>query len=172
MKEKFKILRYLVYSAEIFVLFVLQGVPFLIPEIHGGKPVLLIALAFIIASMEKEIPAMAFGFACGIMCDLAISDTVGYFTIILTGLCYLIALVLKSVVVKNFITTILLSLVATTVTIGLYFVLFYIFKGYTDALYYFTHHYLSRIIYTFVCCIPLYFINKFIYFELKEKDGF
>lgn len=172
MKEKFTILRYIVYSVEILILFVLQGVPFLIPEICGSKPVLLISLALIIASREKEIPAMVFGFVCGIMCDLGICDTVGYFTIALTSLCYVLALILKSVMVKNFINTMLISFCAVAIAISVYFLLFYVCKGYSDPWYYFINHYLSRIVYTFVCCIPLYFINKFIYFELKEKNGF
>lgn len=170
MKEKFTILRYIVYSLLIFIFFVLQGVPNLIPEICGGKPVLLIAFALSICSYEKEIPATAFGFACGIMCDLGVSNTIGYFTIALTVICYFQTMLLKTVVVKNFINTMLLSFVSVALIISLYFILFYIFKGFDNGLYYFTSHYLSRIIYTFLCVIPIYFINKFIYFELNESE--
>ncbi len=170
MKEKFTILRYITYSIVIFILYILQGVPNLIPEIYGSKPVLLIAFALIVASYEKEIPSTTFGFACGLLCDLGISNTIGYFTIVLTIICYFQSLLLKTVVVKNFINTMLLSFVSVVLIIGLYFVFFYILQGFDHALYYFTSHYLSRIIYTFLCCILLYFINKFIYSELKEKE--
>lgn len=170
MKEKFTILRYITYSVVIFLLYILQGVPNLIPEIYGGKPVLLIAFALVISRYEKEIPATAFGFASGVLCDLGVSNTVGYFTIALTIVCYFQCLLLNNVVVKNFINSMLLSLVSIVLVISLYFVFFYIMQGFDHALYYFTNHYLSRIIYTFICYVPLYFINKFIYYELNEKD--
>ncbi len=168
MEKKLTVLRYISYSFEILILYILQGTPSLIPEIFGGKPVLLICVALTFAAFEKELPAMFFGLACGIMCDLGISNTIGYFSVILTAVCYFEALLFKSVIVKNFFNTMLYCLCGCATIICFYFLIFYIFRGYGNAFYYFLNHYVSRIVYTFLCCIPVYFINKFLYTQISK----
>ncbi|MCH5299697.1 MAG: rod shape-determining protein MreD [Ruminococcus sp.] len=170
MQKKLTVLRYFSYGIEILILYILQGTPNLIPEIYGGKPVLLICTALTIAAFEKEVPALFFGLGCGVLCDLAISNTIGYFAVVLTALCYLEAIIFNSVMVKNFLNTMLYAFCSCVLVIGLYFVFFFIFKGYTDIIYYFTNHYISRIIYTFVCVFPIYFLNMFIFTQSKEKE--
>lgn len=38
MERRFRIFRYIIYSTELLVLFVIQGIPNFIPELFGGKP--------------------------------------------------------------------------------------------------------------------------------------
>ncbi|HBT91305.1 MAG TPA: rod shape-determining protein MreD, partial [Ruminococcaceae bacterium] len=64
--SRYRVIRYLGYSIEILVLFVLQETPGLIPEIGGARPVMLIPAAVCIAMFESETPAMAFGLAGGL----------------------------------------------------------------------------------------------------------
>lgn len=169
MERKFTILRYISYSLEILILYILQGTPNLIPEIFGGKPVLLLAVALTIAAFEKEVPSMVFGLICGMLCDLAVSNTIGYFAIAFLIICYFETLLFKTVMVKNFINTMVISFCACVLIIGIYFLFFYVFQGYGSEVYYFMNHYVSRIVYTFLTCLPIYFINKFLYSQIKEK---
>ncbi len=170
MQKKLTVLRYFAYGIEILILYILQGTPNLIPEIHGGKPVLLICTALTIAAFEKELPALFFGLACGALCDLAVSNTIGYFAVVMTALCYLQAVIFSSVMVKNFLNTMLYAFCSCVIVIGLYFVFFYIFKGYANISIYFVNHYISRIIYTFVCVIPVYFLNMLIFTQFRVKE--
>ncbi len=170
MQKKLIVLRYFVYGIEILIFYILQGTPNLIPEICGGKPVLLICTALTVAAFEKEVPALFFGLTCGVLCDLAISNTIGYFTIVITALCCLESIIFNSIMVKSFLNTMLYTFCSCVVAIGLYFVFFYIFKGYGNIVYYFVNHYISRIIYTFICIIPIYFLNMLIFTQVREKE--
>lgn len=169
MQKKLTVLRYFAYGLEIFIFYILQGTPYFIPEICGATPVLLICTALTISAFEKEIPALFFGLACGVLCDIALSNTVGFFSIFLTALCYLQAIIFNDFMVKSFLNTMLYAICSCVVVIGLYFVFFYIFRGYGNIAYYFVNHYLSRIVYTFICTIPVYFLNMLIFTQLREK---
>ena len=70
MEKKYTVFRYLAYSLEILIIYIVQGTPFFLPEILGGRPVLLIPVALTIAFYENEIPAMFFGLACGSLIDI------------------------------------------------------------------------------------------------------
>ncbi len=167
MEKKLTVLRYFAYSIEILLLFVIQGTPSLMPELFGGKPVLLIAAGLAIAAFEDETPSIVFGLACGVMCDLAISDSAGFFAVALTAACYAESLMFKTVIVRGFINSMIFDFCACVVIIGLYFLFFFIFKGYASPLTYFLNHYLSRIIYTFLSCIPVYFLNMLFYKKIN-----
>ncbi len=167
MDRRYTVFRYIAYSIEILLLFILQTTPRLLPELFGSKPLLLIPAAITIALFENEITAMFFGLACGLMLDLGYSDNIGYFTIILTVSCFFIALVFRDYLVVGFLNATVFNAIFCAGIILLYFLFFYIFAGKGDVLFYFTHHYISRIIYTFLCGIVLYFINKFLYKNLR-----
>lgn len=171
MDKRLTVIRYIAYSAEILILYILQGTPGLVPELFGGRPVLLICAALTIAAFEEELPAMFFGVACGVMCDLGTGAGIGFFAITLTALCFIEAQLFKSVIVRNFINSIGLCLGGCALSIGLYFVFFYLLKGYDGAGYYFVSHYISRIIYTFLCCIPVYFLNMLLHTRLRARGG-
>lgn len=168
MEKKLTVIRYIFYSIEILIFYVLQGTPNLPPEILGGRPVLLICLALAIAAFEKELPAMFFGLACGVMCDLGLGNTIGFFAVALTAVCFFEAQLFKSVMVKNFVNSMAVCFAGCVLIIGLYFLFFYILKGYGSIIYYFVNHYISRIIYTFLCCIPVYFINKLLFVQTER----
>ena len=75
--QNLKFFRYLAYSIEILVFFVLGSTPSLFPEIFGATPCLLVALAITIAVFESEVPAMIFGVICGALTDLGFSNSIG-----------------------------------------------------------------------------------------------
>ncbi|MGN1051363.1 MAG: rod shape-determining protein MreD, partial [Acutalibacteraceae bacterium] len=81
------VIRYIAYIIEILVLYIINGTPNLIPEFFGGKPVLLVAVAITIAIFESEISAMVLGLLCGILLDFGISDTLGFYSVILPVIC-------------------------------------------------------------------------------------
>lgn len=168
MDRRYTVFRYLAYSIELVLLFVLQTTPRLLPEIFGSKPLLLIPAVITIAMFESEIPAMFFGLAGGLMLDLGYSDNIGYFTIVLTISCFFIGLIFRDYLVVGFLNATVFNAIFCAGIILLYFLFFYIFAGKGDVLFYFTRHYISRIIYTFICSFILYLLNKFLHKNLRD----
>ena len=68
-----KVIRYLAYTLELLVLFMLQETPGLLPPLFGARPVLLFPAVITIAMFETEIPALAFGVVGGLFCDFGLS---------------------------------------------------------------------------------------------------
>ena len=168
MDKKFTVVRYFAYGMEILLLFILQSTPNLIPELFGGKPLLLIPAAITIALFEPEIPAMFFGISSGILLDLGYGDNIGFYTVTLGVICFLLGWIFRDYMVVSFLNATAFTTVITTGLICLYFLFFYIFAGKGEAGFYFVNHYISKIVYTFLCGVILYFLNKAIFRSLLD----
>ena len=169
MERRYTVFRYFAYSLELLLLFIIQTTPRLLPEFFGSKPLLLLPAAITISFLESEIPAMFFGLAAGLLLDFGYSDNVGFFTITLTLACFFIGLIFRDYLVISFLNAVIFTAVFCTALMVLYFMFTYVFAGKPQVFYYFSHHYISRIIYTFVCGILLYFLNKFLYKNLRDN---
>lgn len=161
--KKLLFFRYFAYSLLVILLCVLQGTPKLLPEIFGGKPLLLVSLAVAIASAEEKIPSLIFGAVCGIITDISAGGTIGFFAVTLTLICYFESHIFSTYFVSGFISVMVYALVCVPVIIGVYFLLFTVFAGIPDSGILFVNHYISRILYTVVSTIPIYFIIKAIH---------
>ena len=161
--------RYLAYTIELILMFVLSTTPGLMPEIFGAKPVLLICVALTVAVYEREIPAMIFGMAAGILTDLGYSDSIGLFAVSLTIICFIVGYAANNLIVAKFLNFLLYSAVAVGILFMLYFLVRFVIPGVGDMWQYFTQHLISRMVQTFLFSIPLYFINKFIYLTLSPE---
>ena len=80
--------RFFGYSLLLIILYVFQGSGFIIPEIFGGRPLMLISLALCIASFENTLPSVIFGALCGVLTDISFDGSIGYFAFALTIVCY------------------------------------------------------------------------------------
>ncbi len=160
--------RYFAYSLEILICYILQGTPKLIPEIFGSRPLLLIPIAIAIASKENEIPSLIFGAVCGVFTDIATGGNIGFFSILMTLICYFEANILKTYFVSNFRTVLIISAITVPLIICLYFLVFTVIAGIENPVFLFVNHYISRIVYTLVMIIPFYFLNKFFYKNLND----
>lgn len=160
--------RYLAYSLQVILLFVLQDTPKLMPEILGGKPLLLIPLALVISAYENTIPSMIFGAICGAFTDIG-TGGIGFFAVMLTLVCYIESEHFRKFFVPSFVTVMVYSLLSVVLLIGLYFVVFRLFTDLQNAGAVFVAHYISRIIYTSVMVVPLFFLNGFLSRNLKSR---
>lgn len=167
MERRFTVFRFIAYSLELLLLFVLQTTPSLLPEIYGGKPLLMIPAVLTIAFMEEQIPAMFFGLAGGALLDFGYSDTLGYYTIMLTIICFVISFIFRDYMVVSFLNAMGFTALITAALVSLYFIFFIALAG-KGGLMYYVSHYISRIVYTIVCTVPLYFINKFLFRNLMD----
>ncbi|MCH5298538.1 MAG: rod shape-determining protein MreD [Ruminococcus sp.] len=168
MNTRYTAVRYTAYALELLLLFVLQSTPRLLPEILGGKPLLLLPAALTIAFLEDSIPAMFFGLAGGVLLDFGYSDNVGYYAFLLTIICFVLSLIFRDYMVVSFLNATAFTAAITSVLMCVYFLFFFIFAGRENSLIYFVQHYISRIIFTILCGMPLYLLNKFIYRNLRD----
>lgn len=166
--KNIKFYRYLAYSLEILLLFVLGSTPKLLPQLFGAVPCLLVSLALAIAVFENELPAMFFGLVCGALTDLGFSNSIGTFAIGLTIVCFIIGFCANNLVATNFLGVMVTATVVITALISLHFVFVYVIKGYDNASVYFVNHYISRIVQTIICTAVLYYVNKFLHSTLNE----
>lgn len=160
--------KYLAYSLEILVFFILGSTPSLLPQIFGATPCILVALALTIAVFESEIPAMIFGVICGVLTDLGFSNSIGTFTIALTICCFVLGFCANNIVTVNFLNVMITVAVVITALLSLHFLFTFVLKGYDYAGSYFVNHYISRIAQTIICTAILYYVNKFIYETLRD----
>lgn len=167
MKIKPSFFRYVAYSLLIVILYVVEGTPNLLPEIFGSKPLLLVPFALAVSAKEDYIPSLVFSAVCGGLTDISSSSSIGFFAIILTLVCYLQTDIFKKYIVESFLSSTLYSIVSISVIICLYFLFFRLLYGTSDCFDLFVNHYISRIVYTCVMFVPLYFINGFLYRRLR-----
>ena len=166
--QNLKFFRYLAYSIEILVFFILGSTPSLFPEIFGATACLLVSIALTIAVFENEVPAMIFGVVCGALTDLGFSNSIGLFTISLTIICFLLGFCANNIFAANFYNVMLSAVFIITAILSLHFVFIFVVKGYDNASTYYINHYISRIVQTILCTAFFYFVNKFVYETLSD----
>lgn len=154
--------RFFGYSLLLIILYVFQGSGFIIPEIFGGRPLMLISLALCIASFENTLPSVIFGALCGALTDISLDGSIGYFAFALTIVCYAENFVFSKYFVPSFVTVIVFSFAAVMTVMLIYYLLFVLIAGLDSGCVLFVRHYISRILYTFAVTIPLYFLTAFL----------
>lgn len=169
MEKRRNFLRFLAYSLEIVILYILGSTPHLLPEIFGSKPVLLLPVALSIAVFESETVAMSFGFVCGVLTDIGFSGKIGFYTIVLTLLCFAIGYCARNFFVTNLLNASIIGIVSIVVLILIHFWLNVSMNDIPEAGKYFVSHYISRILYTGAFFVPLYFLSRLLCSTMKNE---
>ncbi len=160
--DRFRVVKYTAYVLEIIIVYVIQSTPGLIPEVFGGKPIMLIPVAITIALFEREVSAVVFGVICGLITDMGYSGAVGYYGIVLAITCFVVSNLMENYIKTNMLTVMIIATISVPIIVFIQFAFYYIFVGYTDIWGFFVRHYVSRIIYTWVFTPVFYGINKFV----------
>ena len=114
-----KVARYLAYTLEILVLFMVQETPGLLPSVLGVRPVLLFPAVMAIAMFETEVPALAFGVMGGLFCDFGFSGMLGFHALVLGVLCFFISLLVRVYFQVNIATAVLTGVWSIGLTLSL-----------------------------------------------------
>lgn len=152
-----RLVRYIAYSLEIFLLYILQQTPGLFPEIFKARPVLLYAAALSISMFENEVPAVIFGLICGLLLDFGFGGTLGIHAIVVAIICFVISMLAKSILKINLGVAIVISICATAVFVVLGWLYQFVIPGYSYPLYTLINHYLPKYLYSLLL-FPLIFI--------------
>lgn len=164
--------RYLVFSLELLVLFMLQQTPNLFPEIYGTRPILLLPAVFTIAMFEKEIPSMAFGIAGGLLLDFAAGGSVlGIHAIILSAITFFVSVISQSYMQPNFFTAVITSVWSVGLVVVLNWLIHFYIPGYQYPTQAFLYHYLPQYGYTILLFPLIYLMNRGIANAIKDPEG-
>ena len=159
MRDFHRIIRYLAYTLELLVLFMLQEIPGLLPQIFGVRPVLLLPAVLTIALFEEDLPSMAFGIVGGLFCDFGLSGVLGFHALFLAVLCYLVSHISRTFFQINLLTALVTGFwTIALVVLAQWFFLYYFSYSYPG--YAFTHHYLPKYCYTMLFVPLLYLLNR------------
>lgn len=170
MKDFNRVIRYLAYTLELLVLFMLQETPGLLPAIFGVRPVLLLPAAVTIAMMEEETPAMAFGIVAGLFCDFGLSGMLGFHALVLAALCFFVSCISRVYLQVNIITAVITGLWTIGLTIAAQWFFLYYFS-YSIPYYAFTHHYLPKYFYTMLFVPLVYLLNRGLFQAVQAQEN-
>ena len=151
--------RYILYLAEIFVLFIIEGTVHIIPQIYLAKPLLLISAAISVAAFEMPYFSFFFGILCGLIIDAGTGGVMGLTSMILGGVCFLEASWNNKYIKNNIYFVLLYSAAACAVVISLKFFIFYYIPHYDGRLEFYLSHYLPRIVYSWAVTPVVYAIT-------------
>ncbi len=161
--------RFLAYSIEVIVIYILIGTPSLIPEVYGSKPCLLIPLAISVAIYENEIGGIVFGIICGGLTDIGFGNGLGWYAVSMAVICFFIGYFAENIIMTNLPVILIIGFISTVFTIGISFCLKILIKDIDYPWIYFLNHYLSRILYTFIFVPVFYYINRFVATTLSNQ---
>lgn len=167
-KTKRDITRYIAYSLEFLLLYILQNTPWLMPEILGARPIFIIPAAISIAMYEPEVPSMFIGLISGLLIDFAGGGLLGFFALFLSVFCYFTAQLCETYIQTNFITGMIVCSAACVAILLLHWLFMYVLFGYPYAGYTLVRHYLTKILYTLIFVPFLFFINKKLAITINE----
>ena len=151
MTDRKKWARWLLYAAELLLLFFLQETPGLMPLLMGVKPFLVLAAVLTVAMAEDPVPAMLLG-----------GSPMGYHGLVFAVLCYLLSGICGTRMQIHLFTAILLGLAACLPPVLLDWLLLYMAAGYSMPAYALLRVYLPLYFYTLLMIPPCYGIQKLI----------
>lgn len=162
--------RWFAYALEIFVVFVIQETPGLLPPIYGARPVAVIPVVLSIALFENEVPAMMFGLFGGLLIDFGFGGVLGFHGLVLSLVCYVISVMASNFVKTSFVTSMLVSITTTAAVMLLNWACFYVLHGYQHITYALTAHYIPIFIYTVALTPITYFFNRALAVQIRSDE--
>ncbi|MBQ2667210.1 MAG: rod shape-determining protein MreD [Clostridia bacterium] len=162
MTDRKKWARWLLYAAELLLLFFLQETPGLMPLLMGVKPFLVLAAVLTVAMAEDPVPAMLLGAFAGLLQDFGGGSPMGYHGLVFAVLCYLLSGICGTRMQIHLFTAILLGLAACLPPVLLDWLLLYMAAGYSMPAYALLRVYLPLYFYTLLMIPPCYGIQKLI----------
>lgn len=160
--NRLSIIRYLLYSLEIFIALLMQSVPYPVFELYGAKALFLLPAAVTAAVFENEVPAVIIAAVCGVLADISYSGTIGLFSVMLTVGCFGVNIIFDRLFTERLITVMLVSGAVIIVLLLMHFLIYCVFAGYSDLQRLFAGHCMPRTMHTLLAVPVFYYANRLI----------
>ena len=154
-----KYYRYALYALELFLLYVIEGTPGLLPEIYLAKPLLLVSAAVSAAAFELPYFSLFYAVACGLVIDVGTGGVMGLSSIVLGFICYYESSWHDKYIKNSIYLVLLYSAVASVLVIGLKWFVFCYIREYDGVFDLLRTHYVMRMLYTWAVTPLVYLIT-------------
>ena len=158
--------KYIVYGVELFLVYIIQFTPSLIPRFFGETPMLLTVCAVSIAIFEGDITGMWFGMAAGLFMDIGSTAPFGFWALVNLTVCYGCGLLVMYLMRNNIVTSVLLGFVAALIASSAQWV---VMSGSGDILYFIPNILLPRAVYSTVTMPVFFYFNRAITTRLYDN---
>ena len=154
--------RRILIAVELIIIAAFNNYIVLMPEIFGGRPLLLTAAALSVSACADIPTAVIFGALCGAFMDVFSSGGIGFYAIALSLCGYAVPELLSKKLNPNFYSALLLIFSASVVVVTARYAINIFTYGFADSAVLYFYHGLSKIMLTFTAAVPLYFLNRLI----------
>lgn len=163
-------IKWLVYILEMFILYIIQNAPNLIPEFLGVTPMLLLIFGISITMFEGESRGIVIGLITGFFMDLGSSLVFGFYMLMMAIVCYVCGLLVVYLMRNNLVTSIVLA-AAGSFTVELFQWFFQFALWGDNGTWYFLYAILvPRVIYTTLLMPVAFYFNRAIATHLAEDE--
>lgn len=170
MNALYKYVRFLAYTIEILVFFIIERIPGLVPSLNSVKPMILVLVTIMIAMFEGSGVGAIFGFVAGIFLDVGAAGSFGFYTAAMTCVGFLVGKAAQKIIKFNLVTCVAIGIAFTAAFYITHFLFEYLFCGYSDVTYAFFNHYLVGMLYTILLSPFVYFFNKAFAVIIKARE--
>lgn len=132
----------------------------MLPEIFGGRPLVLISAALSIAVCENVSASVIFGAVCGALFDLGGYGNIGFYSFALTVCCCIVSSLLQNRLRSNPAAAMFLIFVSALAVITARYIFMSFQIGLIDSMILYFRHGASKAVLTFIAAVPLYFLNR------------
>lgn len=158
--------KYIVYGVELFLVYIIQFTPSLLPRFFGESPMLLTVCAVSIALFEGDITGMWFGLAAGLLADVGSTAPFGFYGLIHLIICYGVGLLVMYLMRNNIVTSVLLGFAAAAIAST---VQWFFLSGSRDILYFLPQILLPRALYSTITMPAFFYFNRAITTRLYDE---
>ncbi len=163
-------IKWAVYILELIIIYILQNTPNLIPSFLGVSPVLLIIFAISITMFEGESRGMWIGLFAGILLDLGGSMVFGFYSMLMTVVCFFCGILVVYLMRNNIITAMVLA-AASVFVVGMFQWFFkFALWGDTGTWYFLYGVLLPRVVYTTLLMPIAFYFNRAIATHLEDDE--
>lgn len=159
-----KLLRYIIYILEIYILYALEQTPNLIVS----KSLLIISLLVCVCLSENKFISMIFGILVGLLLDFSYGGLLGIYAIVLGFCSYALANICLYIVKTNFLTATFFSGIFSLIAITTDFCLH---NRIYSCMFMWKFWYFPIIINTTLFTLPVYFFNRIVSYCTREQKN-
>ena len=170
MERVYRYLRYLAYTIEILAFYIIEQIPNLIPHVNNVGPVILLPVSAMIALFEGSGVGLIFGFVIGLFLDCGATGNIGFYSVAVTCLSFLVGAAAEKIINFNLVTSVAIATAFTLAVYALHFVVGFLLKGYIDAIYTLGNHYAIGFLYTSLLTPFVYFFNRAFAMTIRERE--
>ncbi len=161
--------KWAVYALEIFLVYVLQSTPALIPEILGEKPMLVVICVVSIALFEGDVTGMWFGLGAGLLLDTGSTAPFGFYGLVLLVVCFGYGTLVMYLMRNNAVTSLILGFTAVAAVSVVQWLCFAPPQSGSDVSFFLLQIFLPRSLYSTALMPLFYYFNRAIATRLYDE---